>query len=102
VTVRERASSAASKVSALARRNKAAVAAATDRMLEDYLPRLRELVTRNLSQSLRNAKVALQDEVVLRQMFGAVYDCLPRPLRRFVGEGHFVEFCLKHRRRLLN
>jgi hypothetical protein len=101
-TVREQASGAARKASALARRNRAAVATATDRMLEDYLPRLREQVTHNLSQSLHGAKAALKDEVFLRQVFGAVYDCLPRSVRRFVREGLFVEFCLKHRRRLLD
>lgn len=100
--VKEKASSATSRVSALARRNKDAVAAASERMLEDYLPRLREYAMNNLEQSLRSAKAALQDEAFLRQMFGAVYDCLPRPVRRFVREGIFVEFCLKHRRRLLD
>ena len=100
--VKEKASSATKRVSALARRNKVAVAAASDRMLEDYLPRLRECAMNNLEQSLRSAKAALRDEMFLRQMFGVMYDCLPRPVRRFVGEGFFVEFCLKHRRRLLN
>jgi hypothetical protein len=90
------------KVSAMASRNKAAVAVAAEQMLEGYLPKLRELVGRNFEQSFHVAKSALRDETFLRRLFGAVYDCLPRPARRFVGEEFFVEFCLKHRRKLLD
>ena len=93
---------AAAKVSSVARTKKAALSAVTDRLLEDYLPFLHEQVAATLQQTVGSAKSALQDEVFLRKLFGAVYDCLPKAVQRFVAEGAFVEFCLKHRRRLLD
>ncbi len=89
------------KVSALARGRKAALAASTARALEGYLPRLRELTTESLGKMARSADSALHDEVFLRKLFGAVYDCLPKAVGRFVSEIAFVEFCLKHRQWLL-
>ena len=99
--VRQQASQVARKLSAIVARNKASVTAATNRVLEDYLPALRLHVASKLNESVRTTSAALRDEAFLRKLFGAVYDCLPKPVRRFVQEGHFIEFCLKHRRRLL-
>jgi hypothetical protein len=45
-------------------------------------------------------QAAIRDEAVLRKVFGALYDCLPAPVRRFVPEGAFVNFCMDHRLRL--
>ena len=101
-TVREQASNAAQKLSGLARRNKAAVQGASERMLEDFLPALRQQIARRLEQPVQATKAAVQDEVFMRKLFGAVYDCLPKPVYRFVGEAAFIEFCLKHRRKLLD
>lgn len=101
-TIREQAFSAAGKLSNFAGRNKAAIAIATDRILEDYLPTLRQQVAQNLQKSADTTKSAIRDEVFMRKLFGAVYDCLPRPVYRFVKEEAFIEFCLKHRRKLLD
>jgi len=70
-------------------------------MLEDFLPRLRGLVTPAFKRTMLSAEAALRDEVLLRKLFGAVYDVLPRPVRRFICEERFVEFCLQHKQRLL-
>jgi hypothetical protein len=37
----------------------------------------------------------------MRKTFGAVYDCLPKPVYRFVSEAAFIEFCMARRRKLL-
>ena len=100
--VREQASGTAGKLSSFARRNKAAVAMATDRLLEDYVPTLRQQVAQHLQKSVDNTKSAVKDEVFMRKLFGAVYDCLPKPVYRFVKEEAFIEFCFKHRRKLLD
>jgi hypothetical protein len=77
------------------------LAAGTQRLLEDFLPRLREPVARALARTSHTFESALRDEAFLRKLFGAVYDLLPRPVCRFVGEEQFITFCLKHRERLL-
>ena len=99
--VRRSAVSAATKVSAAAGHQKQQVATATNRMLADFLPALQSLVRTTLGKTSRTVETALRDEAFLRKLFGAVYDVLPKPVRRFVGEDGFVEFCLKHRQKLL-
>jgi len=100
--VRQQASHVANKLSVAVVGNKTLVAAATNRVLEDYLPALRVQVAKKLNESVQTTGAALRDEAFLRKLFGAVYDCLPKPVRRFVQEGAFIEFCLKHRRKLLH
>jgi hypothetical protein len=100
--IREQATGVAEKISSLARRNTAAVAVATDRMLEDYLPTLRHQVARNLQKSVHTTKSAVKDEAFMRKLFGAMYDCLPKAVYRFVNEEAFIQFCLKHQRKLLD
>ena len=64
---------------------------------------IRELIGKGCSLILTTGGtgVALRDDELLRKVFGAVYDTLPKPVRRFVGEETFIEFCFKHRQRLL-
>jgi pimeloyl-ACP methyl ester carboxylesterase len=50
---------------------------------------------------LTAARSALQNDELMRKAFGALYDCLPRPVCRFIGEDAFMRFCLQHRERLL-
>jgi hypothetical protein len=38
----------------------------------------------------------------MRKLFGATYDCLPKPVYRFVSEQAFIEFCMERRRELLD
>jgi hypothetical protein len=75
--------------------------AAQKKALEDYLPYMREQVVPALASSSRTAQMALKDDEFLHKLFGAMYDCLPKPVTRFVTETVFIEFCFKHRRRLL-
>jgi hypothetical protein len=70
--------------------------------LEQYVPQFKQL----LGEQFRDkpaaiARAALRDDTVMRNVFGAVYDCLPNALRRFVPQAVFIEFCLEHRQRLV-
>jgi hypothetical protein len=54
-----------------------------------------------VSQSAAHAQAALRDDEFMRKVFGATYDCLPRPVRRFMTEPAFIQFCLERRWELL-
>ncbi|MBI5388026.1 MAG: hypothetical protein HZA90_25460 [Verrucomicrobia bacterium] len=99
--MRQTTSSLAAKVFTLAQARRAAVSSTAAAVLDDFIPKLREIVRATLHNAARSTHEALHDEVFLRKLFGAVYDCLPKPVCRFVREDAFVEFCLKHRHRLL-
>lgn len=101
-TVQTQAANQTGKLFSLVRNQQAAIAASTTLALEGYLPQLRAMVNERLGKMLGATQSALRDEVFLRKLFGAVYDCLPKAVCRFVNEGTFVEFCLKHRNRLLS
>jgi hypothetical protein len=91
-----------SKVSATIRRGPTLIGAVATKVLEDYAPTLRERVAAQMKATVHTTRAALRDEVFLRKLFGAVYDCLPKPVYRFVSERAFIEYCLKHRRKLLD
>ena len=89
------------KVSRSIRGGQSLIGTVTTKVLEDYAGKLRELVATQMKASVQSARAALKDEKFLRKLFGAVYDCLPKPVYRFVSEHAFIEYCLKHRRKLL-
>lgn len=71
-------------------------------MLEGFVPQLQKLVARELvQQSLVSARAVCRDDEFMRKLFGAVYDCLPRPVCRFIAEEAFIEFCLDRKTLLL-
>ncbi len=89
-------------VKAHAGQGQEAISIAKRKALEQYVPQFKQL----LAEHFRNkpaaiARAALQDDAVIRNLFGAVYDCLPKPLCRFVSEAVFIDFCLEHRQRLV-
>lgn len=89
------------KTTGLKNAPRAVLSKATQKVLSDYLPQLREMTLENLTRLQRAGHTALRDEEFLRKLFGAIYDSLPRPVYRFVTEQQFINFCLRHRRRLL-
>ena len=91
-----------SKVSATIRGGPGLIGTVATKVLEDYAPTLRERVAAQMKATVQTTQAALRDEVFLRKLFGAVYDCLPKPVYRFVSERAFIEYCLKHRRKLLD
>lgn len=91
-----------SKVSATIRGGPTLIGAVATKVLEDYAPTLRERIAAQMKATVQTTQAALRDEVFLRKLFGAVYDCLPKPVYRFVSERAFIEYCFKHRRKLLD
>jgi predicted CoA-binding protein len=67
-------------------------------MLEGFVPQLQKLVARELiQQSVVSVRAVCRDDEFMRKFFGVVYDCLPRPVCRFVAEEAFIEFCLERK-----
>jgi hypothetical protein len=90
------------KVTRVAARGKDHLTDSARGKLDSYTPQIRKLVENQLVQrSVTNAKSALHDDEFMRKVFGATYDCLPKPIHRFVAEQAFIEFCLERRQRLL-
>ena len=98
--VKEGAVSAAVRMSSIAGRGRTEATAATTKVLEDYLPAIRQHVATVIRQGTRSATSVLRDDTVMRKVFGAVYDMLPKPVRRFVSEERFILFCFEHRQKL--
>jgi hypothetical protein len=96
-----KAAKATARLVALTTRGRTALVATASPLLVDYLPRIRESVGAALSNTAGTIDARLQDEAFLRKVFGAAYDTLPKPVRRFVGEESFIEFCFKNRGKLL-
>jgi hypothetical protein len=88
------------KLRSLAQAKGVSVDAASRRLLEDYVPRIRQELAKQLAQGAVQARTALEDEAALRKVFGAIYDCLPKPVCRFVSEQQFIEFCVERKRLL--
>jgi hypothetical protein len=101
--VRQQAGGVAAKMTNLAQAPRQVLPQAANRLLDDFAPRLRELTQTQLKGRIVDSTgKALRDEDFLRKLFGAIYDCLPRPIHRFVGEDAFVAYCLRNRRRFLD
>ncbi len=100
-SVGSQAAKVTARLVALTSRGRTALVAAASPLLEDYLPRIRESVGVALSNTAGAIDSRLQDEAFLRKLFGATYDTLPKPVRRFVGEESFIKFCFKNRGKLL-
>lgn len=85
-----------------------AVSKSTQSLLEGFLPQIRATLLKALAKAgdantraLEAVRAGVRDDDFMRKTFGAVYDCLPKPVCRFVNEEKFVAFCLEHRNRLL-
>lgn len=109
LNVRERVRAAASdagrfarKIQEVARSSSASFIKTRERVLVDYLPQLRLLVATQLKHAALNVDAVLKEEVAMKKVFGAVFDCLPKPVTRFVAEEQFVKFCMKHKGSLVS
>jgi hypothetical protein len=89
------------KVRSYVLNKRTALTAGSRRVLTDYLPQIRNRVTEQLvARPASTVRSALRDDQLMRKIFGAVYDCLPKPVYRFIPEGVFIEFCLQNKARL--
>jgi len=99
--LRQKATSVTARLAATVSQRTSEIDGAKNRVLQDFLPRLRSSAGAVLATTSRTVESALRDEPFLRKLFGAVYEVIPRPVQRFVPERTFVEFCLRNRNRLL-
>ena len=108
-TVSSAAKSAATRASGLTRmlqllagRGHDRLGGATTRWLDSFSPQIQKLVSNQvLRQSITRAREAVHDDEFMRKFFGAVYDCLPKPVCRFVTEKAFIRYCMERRFKLL-
>jgi hypothetical protein len=92
----------AGRLRTLATQNSSAATQAANRFLEGYVPQIRTAVSRlNASKPIQTIRTGVQNDEMMRKTFGAVYDCLPKPVCRFISEERFIAFCLKRRNGLL-
>ena len=73
-----------------------------DRLLSGFLPQIQKIVTGLLeTKPFQAVRDGVRDDDLMQKVFGATYDCLPKPVCRFVSETQFVAFCMRHRSQLL-
>ena len=90
------------ELKSLATRGKSQLTDSTKRLLELFTPQIQKLVEHELvKQSLTRAQAVMRDDEFMRKLFGATYDCLPKPVYRFVKEEAFIQFCMERRQRIL-
>jgi hypothetical protein len=86
---------------AFARKVGASEAAA--KALEGYMPQIKKTLLRLAdTKPVQAIQSGVRDENLMRKVFGAAYDCLPKPVCRFVSEQRFIDFCMQHKQRLLD
>lgn len=101
-TLAHGAASIVQKVKSVAITGRGQIADSKRRVLEDFTPQIQRLVSKQLmGKTLVRAQAAVHDDDFMRKTFGAVYDCLPKPVHRFVSEQDFLKFCMERRRILL-
>ena len=71
--------------------------------LEGYLPQIKKILSRLAdTKPVPAIRSGVRDDTLMRKVFGAAYDCLPKPVGRFVSEQRFIDFCVQHKQRLLD
>jgi hypothetical protein len=90
------------KLKHAATRGKSQLTTSSSRLLESYTPQIEKLVAMQMvKRGVARTQAALRDDEFMRKVFGATYDCVPKPVCRFVTEEAFIKFCMQHRQRLL-
>lgn len=93
----------AGKLKSLVATPSANLSGATSRLLDGYTGQIKSILGGlNDSGPLQAVRSGVRDDETMRKVFGAAYDCLPRPVCRFVSEERFTVYCMKHRARLLD
>ena len=90
------------RLRSLAARGKGQLTDSTSRLLDSFTPQIQKLVAHQLvKQSPTRVQAAMRDDEFIRKLFGATYDCLPKPVYRFVKEEAFIQFCMQRRQKIL-
>jgi hypothetical protein len=97
------AGNAAGKLKSFVTAPSASLSGATGRLLDGYNAQIKSILAGlGDSRPLRAIRSGVRDDETMRKVFGAAYDCLPRPVCRFVAEERFIAYCMQHRSRLLD
>jgi GYF domain 2 len=97
-----RASDLTRKLQFLAGRGRNRLNRATTALLDSFVPQIQKLVSHQLvRRSATHVKQAVHDDEFMQKFFGAIYDCLPKPVCRFVPEKVFVQYCMERRFKML-
>jgi hypothetical protein len=97
------AGSVAGKLKSLVTAPSASLSGATSRLLDGYNAQIKSILADlGDSRPLQTIRSGVRDDETMRKVFGAAYDCLPRPVCRFVSEERFIAYCMQHRGRLLD
>jgi hypothetical protein len=93
----------AGKLKSLVTTSPGNIAAGTSKLLDGYTAQIKKVLA-NLKETrpLQAIRSGVRDDETMRKVFGAAYDCLPRPVCRFVSEERFLTYCMQHRARLLD
>jgi hypothetical protein len=93
---------AAQVVKQFAMRRKEDATDATAKALDAFIPQIKTAIARvEETSAFRAVKSGAQNDDFMRKLFGAAYECLPRPVQRFVSEEKFVTFCMERRQKLI-
>jgi predicted CoA-binding protein len=96
------ASQISSKLKSFTARGQRHLTTSSTQLLESFLPQLRKIVANQLiRQPVQSIQSALRNDDFMRKFFGAIYDCLPKPVCRFVSEEPFIQFCMDRKAQLL-
>jgi hypothetical protein len=91
------------KIKKLAMAKKISAAESAAKALEGYIPHIKKILAQLAdTKPIQAVRSGVRDDSLMRKVFGAAYDCLPKPVCRFVSEQRFIEFCMQHRQRLLD
>lgn len=90
------------KLQSLAGSGQGRLRKATNSLLDSFTPQIQKLVTHELvRQPAAHVRQAVHDDEFMRKFFGAIYDCLPKPVCRFVTEQAFTQYCMERRFKML-
>jgi len=97
-SARSRASELTRKLQSLAGRGRNRLEVARSGLLDSFQPQIQRLVSHQLvQQSAARVRQAVHDDEFMQKFFGAIYDCLPKPVCRFVTEPAFIQYCMERR-----
>ena len=66
--------------------------------VEEHLPKIQKVFKEKVAPT---ALAAAKDDKTMENIFDTVYQALPLPLRLVIKKNDFVEFCFKHRDKLV-
>lgn len=101
-TTAARAADLTRKLQSFAGRGQTRLSNASGRVLDSFAPQIQKLVSHEVvRQSAAHMQQAIHNDDFMQKFFGAIYDCLPKPVCRFVTEKAFIQYCMERRLKML-